>query len=219
VRDLVTLSPVPGFRAWLAQRLGREAGRAAASGAGAGAPPASQQQGGPPPLLAPAERDGLSAAARALPAGPLRARLGPLVEAARAAAGAGGGGGAGGAEGPAADAALVAAWLEGDAWLTGGGDGPGGGTQPGGAASHSSAAAAAATAALRGPLLRQCAWYLARERRRNLALDPVAHFHLRNGAQVGRAGRKGGAGGDGPCDAPLPGLRVFRVLDRMVLDG
>jgi hypothetical protein len=34
-------------------------------------------------------------------------------------------------------------------------------------------------------LLRLSARYLVSERRRNLALDPVANFHLRNGAQVG----------------------------------
>jgi hypothetical protein len=38
-----------------------------------------------------------------------------------------------------------------------------------------------------GPvLLRLCALYLLTERRRNFALDPVAHFHLRNGAQLWR---------------------------------
>jgi malonyl-CoA decarboxylase len=35
-------------------------------------------------------------------------------------------------------------------------------------------------------LLRLCAAYLLQERRRNFALDPVAHFHLRNGAQLWR---------------------------------
>jgi malonyl-CoA decarboxylase len=42
-------------------------------------------------------------------------------------------------------------------------------------------------AALRGPLLRLCARYLLRERARpGRALDPVAHFHLSNGARVER---------------------------------
>lgn len=40
--------------------------------------------------------------------------------------------------------------------------------------------------ALRPVLLRLCAVYLLLERRRNYALDPVAHFHLRNGAQLWR---------------------------------
>jgi hypothetical protein len=35
-------------------------------------------------------------------------------------------------------------------------------------------------------LLRLCALYLVHERRRNLALDPVANFHLRNGAELWR---------------------------------
>lgn len=39
---------------------------------------------------------------------------------------------------------------------------------------------------LRPLLLRLCATYLLTERRRNFALDPVAHFHLRNGAQLWR---------------------------------
>ncbi|KAL4451334.1 hypothetical protein ABPG77_009406 [Micractinium sp. CCAP 211/92] len=39
-------------------------------------------------------------------------------------------------------------------------------------------------AAVRAPLLRLAAHYLLRERRRGLALDPVANFHLRNGASV-----------------------------------
>jgi len=41
--------------------------------------------------------------------------------------------------------------------------------------------------ALRGPLLRLCARYLIEEKRRNgAALDPVAHFHLSNGARLER---------------------------------
>lgn len=39
---------------------------------------------------------------------------------------------------------------------------------------------------LRPVLLRLCAVYLLLEKRRNFALDPVAHFHLRNGAQLWR---------------------------------
>jgi malonyl-CoA decarboxylase len=43
------------------------------------------------------------------------------------------------------------------------------------------------SAALREPLLRLCARYLTRERARSgRALDPVAHFHLSNGARVER---------------------------------
>ena len=45
-----------------------------------------------------------------------------------------------------------------------------------------------AVKALRGPLLRLCARYLSRERRPGTtqALDPVAHFHLTNGARMER---------------------------------
>ncbi len=37
---------------------------------------------------------------------------------------------------------------------------------------------------LRQPLLTSVAWYLTQERRRNKLLDPVANFHVSNGAQV-----------------------------------
>ncbi|XP_055001571.1 malonyl-CoA decarboxylase, mitochondrial [Sorex araneus] len=40
--------------------------------------------------------------------------------------------------------------------------------------------------ALRGPLLRLCAWYLYGEKHRGYALDPVANFHLQNGAVLWR---------------------------------
>ncbi|KAF3423271.1 hypothetical protein E2986_00256 [Frieseomelitta varia] len=39
---------------------------------------------------------------------------------------------------------------------------------------------------LRNPLLRVCAWYLYKEKRRNYALNNVANFHLRNGAVMWR---------------------------------
>lgn len=42
----------------------------------------------------------------------------------------------------------------------------------------------AVAAALQAPLLCLAAQYLVRETRRGQALDPVAHFHLRNGAEV-----------------------------------
>ena len=40
--------------------------------------------------------------------------------------------------------------------------------------------------ALELPLMRLCAKYLFAEKRRNFALDPVANFHLRNGATMWR---------------------------------
>ena len=39
---------------------------------------------------------------------------------------------------------------------------------------------------LKEPLLRACAWYLYKEKRRNYALNNVANFHLRNGAVMWR---------------------------------
>lgn len=43
-----------------------------------------------------------------------------------------------------------------------------------------------ASAALEGPLMRLCAGYLVHEKKRGFALDPVANFHLRNGASLER---------------------------------
>ena len=45
--------------------------------------------------------------------------------------------------------------------------------------------------ALEAPLMRLCARYLYREKRRNLALDSVANFHIRNGAVLWRINWKG----------------------------
>ena len=41
-------------------------------------------------------------------------------------------------------------------------------------------------AALKEPLMRVCANYLVKEKRKGRALDRVAHFHLSNGARVER---------------------------------
>ncbi|XP_021486745.1 malonyl-CoA decarboxylase, mitochondrial [Meriones unguiculatus] len=40
--------------------------------------------------------------------------------------------------------------------------------------------------ALQGPLMRLCAWYLYGEKHRGYALNPVANFHLQNGAVIWR---------------------------------
>ena len=45
---------------------------------------------------------------------------------------------------------------------------------------------AEAAEALKAPLMRLCAVYLAQEKKRDKALDPVAHFHLTNGAVLER---------------------------------
>ncbi|NXY84224.1 DCMC protein, partial [Alcedo cyanopectus] len=48
--------------------------------------------------------------------------------------------------------------------------------------------------ALRGPLLRLCAWYLYGEKHRGQALNPVANFHLQNGAVLWRINWLGDSG-------------------------
>ncbi|MCW5731741.1 MAG: malonyl-CoA decarboxylase family protein [Alphaproteobacteria bacterium] len=57
----------------------------------------------------------------------------------------------------------------------------------------------AADAALRGPLMRLCAFYLLNQKRDGKALDRVAHFHLSNGARVERINWQG--------DSSINGLR------------
>lgn len=64
-------------------------------------------------------------------------------------------------------AALLSAWLEGDLW-------------------RQCPAGGAHALMFRRLLKRLAARYLVLERRRNHALDPVANFHLRNGAQLWR---------------------------------
>lgn len=46
-------------------------------------------------------------------------------------------------------------------------------------------------ACVRPAVVRLAAQYLLRERRRGAALDPVANFHLRNGATVARLNWRG----------------------------
>lgn len=58
--------------------------------------------------------------------------------------------------------------------------------------------------ALRGPLIRLGAWYLAKEKHRGRALDPVANFHLRNGACIARINFK--------ADVSAAGLRKSHGL-------
>ena len=110
LKTYATLSPIPGFRAWLDGRL----------------------KEGEPGLLLPAERKALKAA----------------------------GSGAFGAKG------TLKTLLSRPDW-------------------HTDETAAKA---LRAPLMRLCARYLSKEKRKGtlLALDPVAHFHLTNGARLER---------------------------------
>ena len=67
---------------------------------------------------------------------------------------------------PRQSSALLSAWLEGDLWRQCPGE--------------------AHALMFRRLLMRLAARYLLQERRRNAALDPVANFHLRNGAQLWR---------------------------------
>ena len=67
---------------------------------------------------------------------------------------------------PRQSSALLSAWLEGDLWRQCPGE--------------------AHALMFRRLLMRLAARYLLLERRRNAALDPVANFHLRNGAQLWR---------------------------------
>ncbi|KAI7836009.1 hypothetical protein COHA_010093 [Chlorella ohadii] len=163
VHTLCTLSPLPGFSDWLRLQLARAAQQL---------PPAA-------PLLLPDE----AAALEAVAAGHLPSAQ-PAAAAQQEADGSGRAqGGPGGPPSSAADAAALAqeqqqqqraaallSWaLADDAWL------------------HSSRL----EAAVQRPLLRLAAHYLLRERRRGLSLDPVANFHLRNGASVLRLNWRG----------------------------
>jgi malonyl-CoA decarboxylase len=110
LKIFATLSPIPGFREWLEDRMGQEEA-----------------------LLSPAESASLIEAAGQARGGDGRAALKTLLG--------------------------LAVWHPADP----------------------------ATEALRRPLLRLGAVYLSRERRRNgMVRDPVAHFHLSNGARIER---------------------------------
>ena len=200
LETFVTLSPVPGFRSWLQARMalhatvndapadGRLAGMGGAAVAGGGA-----SSGGPPSdgdphphprphprphphahphpnhFVPPAEAAALSRLTAALAAAslPLHAPFetpGALHEAAPL------------APRPTAPGTLAPGTLA---------PGPMGlheGPRP--AAEGLSAPPAAALAAVREALVALCARYLCLATKRQRALDPVAAFHLRNGAQL-----------------------------------
>ncbi|KAF8056435.1 hypothetical protein HT031_006292 [Scenedesmus sp. PABB004] len=148
---LVTLSPMPGFRAWLVAALRQEAGGGACAAAevAAAALGAPQQPGS---LLQPQEAAATRAALAAL------GRAAPPPSAGDGAAGAADAGNGGGAT-----AAALLELLEADAWL---------------------ALPAPHAAALQGLLARLGLVYLLTQKRRGAALDPVQHFHLKNGAML-----------------------------------
>ncbi|KAG2441342.1 hypothetical protein HYH02_009935 [Chlamydomonas schloesseri] len=215
LRQLVTLSPLPNFRAWLTSQLQQQLQQQLQH--------QQQQQLQPQPLLLPAEQVAVVGLARAMgweASGPQQA---PHAAAATGVSGCS----------PAAAAAAALSWLlEGDRWLSHGNGGrtaaaaapyaTGSSAQAdtaaaAGAAAAADAAAAAAAAMFSGPfaqppprpatpaaaggapvpdadaeavlkplLLRLAARYLVREKRRSFALCPVANFHLRNGASLWR---------------------------------
>ncbi|KAJ9529810.1 hypothetical protein QJQ45_022240 [Haematococcus lacustris] len=206
VTQLVTLSPLPGFRTWLTGKLlqqqqttqaqathspgerplpwdqGQRPQKqsAAAAAAAAAVPPPAQPL---PPILLPSEQQlllssGASMVAAMRDQGECHPAWLPALSAAVAVRNAG---------------QLLALLLEQQAWLQDPSAEPGVSAAEG--AGWSGAAATSGPlqvsrleleAAVRGVLLRAAARYLLQERRRSLAVDPVAHFHLSNGASVWR---------------------------------
>ncbi|KAL6757760.1 malonyl-CoA decarboxylase-domain-containing protein [Haematococcus lacustris] len=211
VTQLVTLSPLPGFRTWLTSKLlqqqqqQQQTTQAQATHSPGERPlPWDQGQG-------PQGQSAAAAAAVPPPAQPLPPILLPSDQQLLLSSGADAG-------------QLLALLLEQQAWLQdpsaepgspqvqgtaageAGAAGAGAGAEAGrhgssvgvSAAEGAGWSGAAATrwplqvsrleleAAVRGVLLRAAARYLLQERRRSLAVDPVAHFHLSNGASVWR---------------------------------
>ena len=210
---LVTLSPIPNLRDWLSSRLAYEMAQqdegSLTVAANASAPPTNTptspsassltSTSSPTPshtswLLSQADGQALLAAARAMPLREQRTALLPgtsaLQKEAWASARRSGTDAASGLQqihepgtetdagsaqqtqqadeelSPRQSSALLSAWLEGDLWRQCPGE--------------------AHALMFRRLLMRLAARYLLLERRRNAALDPVANFHLRNGAQLWR---------------------------------
>ena len=208
---LVTLSPIPNLRDWLSSRLAYEMAQqdegSLTAAAHASAPPTNTptspsasssptSTSSPTPshtswLLSQADGRSLLAAARAMPLREQRTALlggtSALQKEARASARRSGTDEASGLQQihepgtetdagltqqadeeltPRQSSALLSAWLEADLWRQCPGE--------------------AHALMFRRLLMRLAARYLLLERRRNAALDPVANFHLRNGAQLWR---------------------------------
>eukprot|EP00955_Chlamydomonas_euryale_P082568 363740-Chlamydomonas_euryale.AAC.31 len=164
VNLLVTLSPLPNFRRWLTARLKYEIevnksnGNASHSeeraAASTGMTSARARQRPPKWLLSEEDACGLLDAAALLPSSSLH-KLNQAL----------------GGELPESPidqgqrCRLLAAWLSTDLW-------------------HAPEQESGVDSTFRRLLLRLAARFLVCERRRNLCLDPVANFHLRNGAQL-----------------------------------
>lgn len=127
ITSLATLSPIPGFAAWLNQELGRV--------------PVQDSSKGESILLADEHRA-------------LESALGSFTSDGRA---------------------LLREALDGARWLQD----------------------TKLERAVKTPLMRLCTHYLVNEKHRGRALDPVANFHLRNGAQIGRMNWRGDCSGGG----------------------
>ncbi len=70
--------------------------------------------------------------------------------------------------------------------------------------------------ALRGPMMRLCAQYLVNEKRRGKrAMDPVAHFHLTNGARVERLNWLGDTSANGMARSAGMMVNYLYVSDRI----
>jgi hypothetical protein len=142
LKTLVTLSPIPGFRAWLITKL-RQA---------AAAVPGADSNAGVVQLLS--VRD--VAAVLDMQSTCLQAANRSSSSSSSSCAG---------GDTQAAAAQVLLQLMQDNSWVS---------------------LQAQQQETLRPVLLRLCAAYLLTERRRNFALDPVAHFHLRNGAQLWR---------------------------------
>ncbi|XP_032833348.2 malonyl-CoA decarboxylase, mitochondrial [Petromyzon marinus] len=164
LRDFSSLSPIPGFTRWLAGVLASHDPRPLTSAAPLPRSPSSDTEGDAaaaaaalPPFLLPDEAAKLEALTGLPAVSALRAALSRSHSCPDDSDEDGGGGGGGGGTTDGAGAAALDWWRRADL-----------------------------REAMRAPLTRLCARYLVGERRRGRALDPVAHFHLRNGAEAWR---------------------------------
>ncbi|XP_078738020.1 malonyl-CoA decarboxylase, mitochondrial isoform X2 [Lampetra fluviatilis] len=162
LRDFSSLSPIPGFTRWLAGVLASCDPRPLTSAAPLPPSPSSNPEEAAtaaalPPFLLPDEAAELEALTGLPAVSALRAALSRSHSCPDDSDEDGGGGGGGGGTMDGAGAAALDWWRRADL-----------------------------REAMRAPLTRLCARYLVGERRRGRALDPVAHFHLRNGAEAWR---------------------------------
>lgn len=165
LRDFSSLSPIPGFTRWLAGVLTSYDPRPLTSAAPLPPSPSSNTEDDSttaatalPPFLLPDEAAKLEALTGLPAVSALRAALSRSHSCPDDSDEDGGGGGGGGTTDRAGAGAAALDW-----WRR-----------------------ADLREAMRAPLTRLCARYLVSERRRGRALDPVAHFHLRNGAEAWR---------------------------------